>query len=73
MEPTSGGNQPAVHEMGNRPGGPVCHQGQQGMPTSVPPYLDPQTVGTDAPNISWGGMSNYAYPPQAILKKVLQK
>jgi len=42
-------------------------------PTFVSPYPDPQAVGTDALSISWEGISGYAYPPQAILNKVLQK
>ena len=42
-------------------------------PTFVSPFPDTLAVGTDALSISWEAMSAYAFPPQAILDKVLQK
>ena len=44
------------------PSGPVCHQ--------VP---DPQAWAVDALSLSWEGLDPYAFPPAAILGKVVEK
>ena len=68
-EPTSGVSRPDVPKVGSSPGGLVCHQGQE-MPNlciSIPGHS-----GSGDQCISWEKMSVYAFPPQAILNKVLQ-
>jgi hypothetical protein len=42
-------------------------------PLFVSPYPDSQALGVDALSVSWEGMIAYAFPPKAILQKVLQK
>ena len=42
-------------------------------PIFVCPYPDQRALDCDALNISWEGMSAYAFPPRAILGKVLLK
>ena len=41
--------------------------------TFVSPYPDQRALDCDALNISWEGMTAYAFPPRAILGKVLLK
>ena len=43
------------------------------LPVWVSPMADPQAVGVDALSMSWKGMFAYAFPPFAILGKVLEK
>ena len=43
------------------------------LPTYFSPIPDQLAMGVDAMSQSWEGMIAYAYPPQAILMKVLQK
>ena len=43
------------------------------LPLYVSPIPDPQTWDIDALNINWTGLTAYAYPPTALLYRVIQK
>ena len=43
------------------------------LPTYVSPIPDPQAWAVDALNISWENLVAYAFPPTALLPKVVQK
>ena len=43
------------------------------LPTYVSPILDPQAWAVDALNIPWENLVAYAFPPTALLPKVVQK
>ena len=43
------------------------------LPTYVSPIPDPQAWAVDALNISWKNMIGYAFPPTALLPRVVQK
>ena len=42
------------------------------LPQFVSPVLDPQTWAVDALSLSWEGLDPYAFPPAAILGKVVE-
>ena len=43
------------------------------LPLYVSPIPDPNAWDIDALNINWTGLTAYAYPPTALLHKVIQK
>ena len=43
------------------------------VPLYMSPIPDPKAWDTDALNINWTGLTAYAYPPMALLHKVIQK
>ena len=43
------------------------------LPTYVSPFPDPKALATDAMTMDWTGRKVYAFPPFAILKKVIAK
>jgi hypothetical protein len=43
------------------------------VPTYVSPMPDPRAYAVDALSMSWAGMSAYAFPPPALLSKVVGK
>ena len=43
------------------------------LPLYFSPIPDPQALGVDSLSQSWKNLTGYAYPPQAILQKVLNK
>ena len=43
------------------------------LPLYVSPVPDPKTWDIDALNINWTGLTAYAYPPMALLHRVIQK
>ena len=49
----------------------ATHHNHQ-LPVYVSPVLDPQAYGIDALSIPWEGMMAYAYPPTALIPRVLQ-
>ena len=51
---------------------PICHQVQQQV-NSVSPVLDPLATAVDALSLSWEDLDAYAFPPAAILGKVVEK
>ena len=54
------------------PSGSFCHQIQQ-QPQFVSPVPDPQAWAVDALGLSWEDLDPYAFPPAAILGKVVEK
>ena len=52
---------------------PVCHQVQQQTTTVVSPVTDPQAWAVDVLSLSWEDLELYAFPPAAILGKVVEK
>ena len=52
--------------------GLVCHQIQQ-LPQFVSPVPYPQAWAVDALTLSWENLNPYAFPPAAILGKVVEK
>ena len=56
------------------PGGPVCHQVQQQTATVCVTGSSPtQAWAVDALSLSWEDLDPYAFPPVAILGKVVEK
>ena len=43
------------------------------LPLYVSPVPDPKAWDIDALNINWTGLNAYAYPPTALLHRVIQK
>ena len=43
------------------------------VPLYVSPVPDPNALDIDALNINWSGLTAYAYPPMALLQRVIQK
>ena len=43
------------------------------LPLYVTPVPDPNALDIDALNINWTGLTAYAYPPTALLHRVIQK
>ena len=43
------------------------------LPLYVSPVPDPNAWDIDALNINWSGLTAYAYPPMALLHRVIQK
>ena len=54
-------------------GGPVCQIQQQTTTVCVSPVPDPQAWAVDALSLSWENLDPYAFPPAAILGKVVEK
>ena len=50
---------------------PICHEVQQ--VTSVSPVPDPLATAVDALSLPWEDLDAYAFPPAAILGKVVEK
>ena len=56
------------------PGGPVCHQVQQQTATVCVTGPRPPGMGSRCPlSLSWEDLDPYAFPPAAILGKVVEK
>ena len=47
----------------------ICHN----LPLYVSPVPDQNAWDIDAQNINWSGLTAYAYPPTALLQRVIQK
>ena len=43
------------------------------LPLYISPVPDPKAWDIDALNINWTGLTAYAYPPTALLHRVIQK
>ena len=52
---------------------PICPLSEPQLPLYVSPIPDPKTWDIDALNINWTGLTPYAYPPTAILHRVIRK
>ena len=55
------------------PSGLVCHQIQQQTPAVCVTGSRPQAWAVDALSLSWENLDPYAFPPVAILGKVVEK
>ena len=55
------------------PSGPVCHQVQQQTATICFTGSRPPGMAVDALSLSWEELDPYAFPPAAILGKVVEK
>ena len=51
----------------------ICHEVQQQVTSVVSPVPDSLAVAVDALNLQWEGLDAYAFPPAAILGKVVEK
>ena len=51
---------------------PICHEIQEQVP-SVSPVTDPLATAVDALSLPWEDLDSYAFPPAAILGKVVEK
>ena len=51
----------------------ICHSSVYKLPLYVSPVPDPKGWNIDALNINWTGLTAYAYPPTALLHRVIQK
>ena len=52
----------------------ICHSSEpQTVPLYIFPVPDQNTWDIDALNINWTGLTAYAYPPTALLPRVIQK
>ena len=54
-------------------GGPVATRFNNKLPQFVSPVPDPQAWAVDALSLSWEDLDPYAFPPAAILGKVVEK
>ena len=52
---------------------PVCHSSEPQTPSIRVSYPRPPGLAIDALNINWTGLTAYAYPPTALLHRVIQK
>ena len=52
---------------------PVCHSSELQTPSVCVSYPRPKDWDIDALNINWTGLTVYAYPPMAVLHRVIQK
>ena len=52
---------------------PICHSSEPQTPLYVSQVPDPKTLDIDALNINWTCLTTYAYPPTALLHRVIQK
>ena len=73
MVPVSTSFQTNFQDMGESPSGPFCNQTEHKTPLYVSPIPDPQAWAVDALNVPWENLVAYAYPPTALLPKVVQK
>ena len=55
------------------PHGPFSTHLNHKLPLYVSPIPDPKAWDIDALNIDWTGLTAYAYPPMALLHRVIQK
>ena len=51
----------------------VCHSPEPQTSTVVSPIPDPKAWDIDGLNINWTNLTAYAYPPMALLHKVIQR
>ena len=73
MVPQSRDIQSNMQPVAQTPSGPFCHQVQQQASAIVSPVPGPQAWAVDALNLSWEELNPYAFPPTAILGKVVEK
>ena len=73
MVPSPRGVQSYMLPVAPATSGPVCHQIQHKLPQFVPLVPDPQAWTVDALSLSWENLDPYAFPPAAILGKVVEK
>ena len=52
---------------------PVCHSSEPQTPSIRVSYPRPKGLGHRCSNIIWTGLTAYAYPPTALLHRVIQK
>ena len=52
---------------------PVCHSSEPETPSICVSYPRPKGLGHRCLNINWTGLTAYAYPPTALLHRVIQK
>ena len=69
MGPQSGDFSSNMQPVAYPSSGSVCHK----LPQFVSPVPDPQAWAVDALSLSWEGLDPYAFPPAAILGKVVEK
>ena len=63
-----------MQQVASAPDRPVCHEVQQQVTSvSVSPVPDPLAVAVDALSFQWEDLDAYAFPPAAILGKVVEK
>ena len=51
----------------------ICHSSEPQVPLYVSPVPDQMSWYIDALNLNWSGLTAYAYPPMALLHRVIQK
>ena len=71
MVTTSTGVQTDLPKVVHPPRGPICHSSEP--QASTVRVSDPKAWDIDALNINWTGLTAYAYPPTALLHRVIQK
>ena len=52
---------------------PICHEVQQQVASLVSPVPDPLATAVDSLSLPWKDLDAYAFPPAAILSKVVEK
>ena len=73
MVPSSGGAQPSGSDLAPSPSGHVCNKVQLQTSPYVSPVPDPNAWAVDALTVSWENLDMYAFPPVALLGKVVSK
>ena len=73
MVPPSGHFSRLVQKMAPASDRPICHEVQNKLPLFVSPVPDTLAVAVDALTLPWEDLDAYAFPPTAILGKVVEK
>ena len=73
MVTTSTSVQTDLPKVVHSPRGPIRHLSEPQLPLYVTPIPDPKAWDIDALNINWTCLTAYAYPPTALLHRVIQK
>ena len=73
MVTTSAGVQTDLSQVVHSSCRPICHSPEPQSSTVCVSNPRPKCLGIDALNINWSGLTAYAYPPTALLHRVIQK
>ena len=73
MVPPTSSFSTTMHTMAPASDRPICHEVNRKLPQFVCPVPDTLAVAVDALTLPWDDLDAYAFPPTAILSKVVEK
>ena len=62
-----------MHGLVHSDGRSVRHEVEQQIPQFVSPVPDHRAIGVDAMSMDWSARTAYAYPPSALIPRILLK